>query len=650
MALPSIHKVASYGAIGTVAVGAGLYTFIKSKSDDPARDIKLIMTLLKYKRALVKRQNKKWTAADYFSEAVVANPFNEALRFIEDDGSFISYTYAEVDFISNRVANWALSVGLKPGDTVSLMMDNRPEFVFIWVGLAKIGVIIALINTYLKGPSLLHSLSVSKATRYIIGCEHVNAVQELIASNSISGNFEASGNSTQLTQLPPNWHNFDAALKQFPGTPIQANIRQNLTSSDSLFYIYTSGTTGNPKASIIRHLRFYAAGVGFQHLFNVTPADRIYCALPLYHSAGGMIGVSLAWTKGATLVFRKKFSASSFWADCARHDISIIQYIGELCRYLVLSPPSPYDNQHRVRLALGNGLRADVWPKFVERFSSALLKQENGPNKLKEITIGEFYAATEGNASLVNPTSKVGAIGFISPLIKPSYPLKIVKFDIENEVPIRDEKGFCIECAADEVGELLGKIDDSDPTRQFDGYTDKSATNKKIMSDAFVKGDRYFRSGDLVRCDKQGFYFFVDRIGDTFRWKGENVSTNEVAEVISKIPGVKEVNVYGVSVQGQDGRAGMACIVVAHDFDIDLFYTKIKELPSYAAPLFIRLRQEIDITGTFKHKKTELVKEGFNPALVQDPLYYRNDALKKYVPIDDALYESINNNKLSSKL
>jgi len=281
---------------------------------------------------------------------------------------------------------------------------------------------------------------------------------------------------------------------------------------------------------------------------------------------------------------------------------------------------------------VGNGLRPEVWGPFQKRFKIPL--------------IVEFYASTEGNAGTVNFFGKEGAVGFISPLIRRLYPIKLVKFDIEKEVPVRDANGNCIECAPDEPGELIGLIDQSDPTREFVGYTDKAATEKKILRNAFKKGDMWFRTGDLIRIDKEGFVYFVDRIGDTFRWKGENVSTSEVGEVISGVDGVVEVNVYGVHLPNKDGRAGMASIVAASNFSVDALYKHInKNLPKFAQPLFVRLQPEMLITGTFKHKKVDLVKEGFNPDDIKDPLFFRDDALQKFVPLDAALYSRIISNQ-----
>jgi fatty-acyl-CoA synthase len=303
-------------------------------------------------------------------------------------------------------------------------------------------------------------------------------------------------------------------------------------------------------------------------------------------------------------------------------------YIGELCRYLVNAEPHPEERNHKLRMAFGNGLRGDVWAEMVERFA------------IPEVL--EFYGATEGNVSMFNFDNTVGAIGRIPKWLKKRVNARIVQFDIESEQPIRSMNGLCIECGPGQVGECIGKIDAGDPRTSFTGYADKAATEKKVLHDVFEKGDAWFRTGDLMRQDADGYIYFVDRIGDTFRWKGENVATSEVAEVISVDPGVDEANVYGVAIPGQDGRAGMAALVVNADFDLDRLSDAIhRGLAAYARPLFLRILPEMEITGTFKHRKVDLVREGFDPRKLTDALYFRDAASGRYVPLDAARYEAI---------
>mmetsp|Transcript_24587 Transcript_24587/g.31269 ORF Transcript_24587/g.31269 Transcript_24587/m.31269 type:complete len:555 (-) Transcript_24587:46-1710(-) len=537
-----------------------------------------------------------------------------------NDGS--TYTWAQVNERANQVSHWAIQQGFKQGDVVALLMENRPEFLFTWIGMAKIGVCCSLINTYLTGKPLIHSLSVCGANKAIIGALHGDKINQI--RNEITVNytwFTMNGSVPNMIQIDSN------LSTQSTKNPARA-LRSNTNSDSNLFFIYTSGTTGHPKASVIKHLRFYSATMVFSGMYGVTNSDRVYCCLPLYHSAGGIIGTGCALYTGCTFVFRKKFSATKFWKDISENNCTVFQYIGELCRYLLAQPKTEYDTAHKVRLAIGNGMRPDVWGPFQERFQIE--------------RIGEFYGATEGNCNIANTRGKQGAVGYVSPLYAALFPIKLVKFDVEKEEPFRTKEGFCIPCQPGEPGELLGFIDTKDPTRAFDGYTDKKATSKKVLQDVFTKGDSWFRSGDLLRQDDSGYYYFVDRIGDTFRWKGENVSTNEVAEVISAVPGVQEANVYGVPVPGHDGKAGMACMVVDRQFDYQQLYDATQaQLPAYAVPLFLRIQPKIEITSTFKHKKTDLKKEGFDPSLTTDKLYFRDSAQGKYVPLDSVLFKDI---------
>ena len=308
----------------------------------------------------------------------------------------------------------------------------------------------------------------------------------------------------------------------FSGDPLRGSERLRLTIEDRALYIYTSGTTGLPKAANMNHYRVMLAANAFAGVMATRAKDRMYDCLPMYHTAGGLVATGALLVKGGSVVIREKFSAREFWDDIVRWDCTLVQYIGELCRYLVNSPPHPKETAHRLRLACGNGLRPDVWPEFKKRF------------KIPQIV--EFYAATEGNVSLFNFEGKEGAVGRLPWFVAGRFPTKVVQFDVEAQQPVRDAQGFCIECADDEPGEVIGKIisDAAKPGARFEGYATKAETDKKILHDVFEKGDVWFRTGDLMRKDKNGYFYFVDRIGDTFRWKGENVSTTEVEEAIGQ--------------------------------------------------------------------------------------------------------------------
>jgi len=356
----------------------------------------------------------------------------------------------------------------------------------------------------------------------------------------------------------------------------------------------------------------------------------MYNCLPMYHSVGGVVAIGAPLVAGGSVVIRERFSVSRFWDDITDNGCTLFQYIGELCRYLANSPPHPKETSHPLRLACGNGLRQDVWNGFQERFEIP--------------KIIEFYSSTEGNFSLYNCEGKPGAIGRTPPFLQHRLPVVLVKFDTDAGEPLRNADGFCERCAPDETGEALGKLPD-DPAAfsgRFDGYTDKAASERKILRNVFAAGDAWYRTGDLMRKDRAGYFYFVDRVGDTFRWKGENVSTTEVEEAVAACPGVVEAVVYGVAVPGADGRAGMAALVTDADFDPAVLAAHLAErLPDYARPLFLRLCPEIAATGTFKPQKQALARQGYDPAATGDALYMWDRAGGNFVALDDAMYARI---------
>jgi len=411
----------------------------------------------------------------------------------------------------------------------------------------------------------------------------------------------------------------DAELPAQSDAKIGDDARAGVSVSQPLYYIYTSGTTGLPKACNISHAKWMTMSA-LSLILGCGKDDVVYgSGLPLYHSAAN-IGVNGTIRSGNTYVIRTKFSASQQWEDCKKYNCSAMQYIGELCRYLLTAPETGLDKAHKIRVAFGNGLRPEIWNDFQRRF--------NIPE------IGEFYGATEGNGATVNHCVNYegqGAVGRAGSLFLKMRPMKIVKFDVENEMPIRGADGWCVECADNESGELITPISsitagDGSTIDDFEGYTTKEATEKKILRGAFKEGDRYFRSGDLLRRDGKGYYYFVDRIGDTFRWKGENVSTMEVSEVLSTYPGIVDANVYGAAVEGQDGRACMVAVTLEEGASLDpqQFATHCKaNLPSYSIPVFIRfLEEDINLTGTLKHQKVEYRNHGCDPAAHQDKMWW----------------------------
>lgn len=555
------------------------------------------------------------TIADIVESFARDKPDNIAI-FYEDR----ALSYRALDEGANRYANWARAQAIGKGEVVALLMENRPEYIMAWLGLVKLGAVAALINTNLRGQPLAHSVGVAGARHLILGAELASAYLEAHALIESAPAVWVTGGTA------PAGENLDAALARADTTLVRA-ARAGLTCKDLAFYIYTSGTTGLPKAANISHMRALFMMYGFAGGLDANEHDRMYDPLPLYHSAGGICALGPAFTTGGALIIKRKFSVHEFWQDCHRFRPTFVQYIGELCRYLLNAPSGPHEQDHVIRAITGNGLRPEIWHAFQTRFAIP--------------RIVEFYGATEGNVSMLNYDGTIGAVGRIPAYMRWIMTTRIVRFDVENETPVREADGFCRECAPNEAGEAIGRIS-NEAGHDFEGYTRREDTQKKILTDVFEKGDRWFRTGDLMKRDEHGYFYFVDRIGDTFRWKGENVSTNEVAEAFGVIDGIQEANIYGVKVPGMDGRAGMAALVTAPGFDVAGLAEKLAgNLPAYARPLFIRLRPAMEITGTFKLRKVDLVKEGFDPNTIDDPLYIFDVATERYVPLTAAVYDGV---------
>ena len=511
--------------------------------------------------------------------------------------------YGEMDGLANRFAHWADSAGLRRGDVVALLMPNRIEYLPIWYGLSKVGVVTALINNQLTGPALAHCLAVAGASHCLVDEETRPAFDA--AKQDVPQAIQA----WNLGGAPAGQHDLSQALRSCSQLRPDRRRREGLTAADTALFIFTSGTTGLPKAARITHMRAQLYMRGFAGATGAKPADRIYITLPFYHATGGLCGAGAALLNGASVVIRKHFSASHFWSDVKTEGCTMFVYIGELCRYLAGQAEAPEEREHKLRLAFGNGLRADAWEKMVGRFGVP--------------RILEFYGSTEGNVSMFNFDGRLGAIGRVPNYLKGFFNVRLAKFDVETETPLRRPDGRCIEAAVGEPGECLGEIENN-ARDAYVGYADKAASEKKVLHDAFRAGDAWFRTGDLLSKDREGYFYFVDRIGDTFRWKGENVSTSEVAAALAAAPGVKEEVVYGVKVGDLDGRAGMAGLLVTPDFDAKAFGAFVAQrLPAYSQPAFLRLLPAMAVTGTFKYRKLDLVTDGFDPNVVKDPLYVR---------------------------
>ncbi|MCJ9700648.1 long-chain-acyl-CoA synthetase [Bradyrhizobium sp. SHOUNA76] len=533
-----------------------------------------------------------------------------------------SLDYAGLSKRVNRYARWARSLDVAKGDTVALIMPNGIDYLAAWLGISRVGGVVALLNTKLVGQSLAHCIDVARPAHIIVAHDLAEVLESATPHLKTQAKVWTHGDARGDRAI-------DVALAALDEAPLSPEERCEVTIDDRALLIYTSGTTGLPKAASISHRRILNWGFWFAGLTGASPQDRLYDCLPLFHSVGGIVAPCSMLAAGGSVVIAEKFSASHFWPDIVRHDCTLFQYIGELCRYLLKAPPSEYENRHRLRLVCGNGLRGDIWEDFQARFAIP--------------RILEFYAATEGNFSLFNVEGQRGAIGRIPPLLAHRFPANLVKLDPDSGMPLRNEEGFCLACDRGEAGEAIGRIGAADEGGgRFEGYTDAGETEKKILRDVFARGDAWFRTGDLMRIDDKGFFHFVDRIGDTFRWKGENVATSEVNDAMRDFTGVVDATTYGVSISGTDGRAGMSAIVVNEGFDIAALPAHLAQrLPAYACPVFIRISCEIDATETFKQKKGDLVREGFDPARISDPLFMVDSRSGAYVPLDAAAYARI---------
>lgn len=530
-------------------------------------------------------------------------------------------TWSELNAHANRYAAALRTQGLVRGDTVSLIMENRIEFLATLIALNKLGVIAALINTNLTGRPLIHCIRITGSRMCIFGEERLEWIAQVRSDPELAGIESWLFVADTAQELCPGWSmNLEEKAAGADSTnPPQTG--QN-TLADIALYIYTSGTTGLPKASVISNRRFLlSAALSYKGGLKCKEWDCIYLCLPLYHGTGLFLGAGAAFATGACMFIRRKFSGSSFLGEVREHGATCFIYIGELCRYLLNVPASADDHRNPLMAMMGNGLRPDVWHEFKTRYG---IKR-----------IAEFYGSSEGNVAFINMLNKDCTVGTTN------LPLALVKYDVDADEIARDAQGRCIRVADGEPGLLLGQITKH---TAFEGYTSKEETEKKILRDAFDNGDAWFNTGDLMKTVNVGFslglahYQFVDRVGDTFRWKSENVSTNEVGEIINGHAQVDFCNVYGVEIPGADGRAGMASLVMAEGvegLDTKSFSAYVNEhLPGYARPVFLRIQRELDTTGTFKMVKGQLRKEGYDLDLVSDPIYVLKPRSNAYERLD----------------
>lgn len=543
-------------------------------------------------------------------------PASPALKF-EDK----TWTYASFNGWVNRIAALFQSMGVQAGDVVAIMSENRPEMLACTAAAVKLGAIAGMINFNQRDEVLTHSLGLIKPKIMVVGEECVSALEDTPYHPLQNQVLRFLWLGEDPDQCPLGYEDLESASNIMPSVnPVST---QQVRSKQPCFYIFTSGTTGMPKASVMSHGRWLKGGAGMGLLTaRMTREDTIYVPLPLYHNNALTVSWGSALASGACVALTKKFSVSRFWDEVRQHQATAFCYIGELCRYLLNREPSEQDRDHQVRVVIGNGLRPEIWMEFKERFGIE--------------RICEFYGASECNLAFVNSFDVDCTAGFC-PL-----PFAVVECDPETEQPRRGSDGSMRRVKTGEVGLLITKINRLAP---FDGYTDASASEKKILRNVFKSDDCWFNTGDLVRDQGYKHIQFVDRLGDTFRWKGENVATTEVEAAFKHVDQIEQAVVYGVQVPNADGRAGMAAITLhgsVDEFDGEtLASILMSSLPSYAVPLFVRVRDEHEITGTFKNRKVELKKEGFDPALSVDPVYMLDAGSKCYIPMTTERFQQI---------
>ncbi|VVO97684.1 Crotonobetaine/carnitine--CoA ligase [Pseudomonas fluorescens] len=560
-----------------------------------------------------------------FEQATLRNPDGPALLQGE-----VALTYAQVNQWANRIAHHLIAQGIRKGDGVAVFIENRPELLVTILAVAKVGAISALLNTSQTRDTLVHSLNLVAPAAIIVGEELVpafSAVRERVPITPARTWFVADqGTYTQPGIAPDGFINLMAASVD-AGSDNPASSQQ-VFFDDPCFYIYTSGTTGLPKAGVFKHGRWMRSSASFGMIaLDMRPEDVVYCTLPLYHATGLCVCWGSAISGASGFAIRRKFSASQFWNDVRQYRATTLGYVGELCRYLVDQPPAVDDNQHSVTKMIGNGLRPGAWREFKTRFGVR--------------HICELYAASDGNIGFTNVLNFDNTVGFSL------MSWELAAYDHDTGLPTRNAKGFMRKVAKGEQGLLLAKIDDKAP---LDGYTDPQKTAKVVLQDVFEKGDRYFNTGDLMRNIGFGHAQFVDRLGDTYRWKGENVSTTEVENILLQHPNICEAVAYGVEIRNTNGRAGMAAITPAEslatlDFSELLAFAR-EQMPAYAVPLFLRVKVKMETTGTFKYQKTRLKDEAFDPGRTgDDPIYAWLPGTGTYVQVTEQLLGEIHDGK-----
>ncbi|WP_167098887.1 long-chain-acyl-CoA synthetase FadD6 [Mycobacterium sp. DL592] len=506
-------------------------------------------------------------------------------------------SYRQANETANRYAAVLADKGVRRGDVVGIMLRNSPDAVLMMLAAVKCGAVAGMLNYHQRSDVLAHSIGLLEAKVLVAESDLVEAITD---------------SGAQLANLMT----IEDVAQQADGKPADNPASAaEVQAKDTAFYIFTSGTTGHPKASVMTHHRWLRALAAFGGLgLRLKADDTLYCPLPLYHNNALTVAVSSVINAGGTLALGKSFSASKFWDDVIEMEATAFIYIGEVCRYLLNQPPKDTDRAHKIRVIAGNGLRPEIWEEFTHRF---------GIDR-----VAEFYAASEGNTAFINIFNIPKTTG-ISPL-----PLAYVEYDPETGEPVRDENGRVRRVPSGTPGLLLSPVSKLSP---FDGYTDKAASEKKLVRNVFKEGDVWFNTGDVMSPQGMGHAAFSDRLGDTFRWKGENVATTQVEAALGADKNIEESTVFGVEVPDTGGRAGMAAVKLRDGVEFDgkaLAETVYSNLPGYAAPLFVRVVESLETTSTFKSRKVDLRKQAYGSE-VEDPLYVLNGRDEGYVPFYD---------------
>ena len=534
------------------------------------------------------------------------------------------WTYAEFNSWANRLSASFAAQGVGKGDTVAILAENSPMQLACVAAAVKLGAIAGMLNFNQRGETLKHSIGLVKPKVLVLSAECQPALASTDCLPGSGMTFFWTGGEVRIP-APAGYIDLDRDSGR--QRSINPSSTRDVLASQPCYYIFTSGTTGMPKASIMTHYRWLAsmAGVG-NATMRLKSDDIFYCCLPLYHNNALTVAWGCVLSAGATLAIDRKFSASQFWDRIRHYDATAFTYIGELLRYLLNRDATPHDKSHRVRLITGNGLRPEIWQQFQKRFGIE--------------RIYEFYGASESNIGFINAFGVSETAGF-SPL-----PFAIVEFDADSDEPVKNTKGHLIKVKKGGVGLLISEVSERRP---FDGYTDPAAGEKKLLRNVFKKGDCYFNTGDLVRDQGLRHIQFVDRVGDTFRWKGENVASTEVEGALARFPSIEHGAVYGVSIPGCDGRAGMAAITLKPGHSLDgaaLAEHLAASLPAYAVPLFIRVQKAQETTGTFKYRKVELKQDGFDPSRISEPLLVLAVRERGYEPLTASLHQQIQNQSI----